>query len=263
MRADIADRLAHGAIEIGLVGDLDEATAIAAVARSFGALPRREAQFQPDPAALQRHFTDHRGPMVVWHKGSADQAMVRLEWPTTDDHDERLNLTLELLQDVVTIAIQDSLREAMGKTYSPGATSSQSDFWPGWGTFAVQAAVAPADISATRAAMRQTIAALIAAPPDTDLMARARAPLRERLDNWLKGNGGWLSLVARAQGHPEQIARYQAAQLLLQSITAADLQTAAARYLAPDRAVEVLVVAEPKKAGDDRRARLSDAKSAP
>ena len=189
--------------------------------------------------------------------------MVRLEWPTTDDHDERLNLTLELLQDVVTIAIQDSLREAMGKTYSPGATSSQSDFWPGWGTFAVQAAVAPADISATRAAMRQTIAALIAAPPDTDLMARARAPLRERLDNWLKGNGGWLSLVARAQGHPEQIARYQAAQLLLQSITAADLQTAAARYLAPDRAVEVLVVAEPKKAGDDRRARLSDAKSAP
>ena len=242
LRQDIGDRLAHGAIEIGMVGDLDEDAAIAAVARTLGALPLRMGDFHPDPAALQRHFTDRRGPMVVWHKGPKDQAIVRLEWPTTDDHDLREELTLDLLRDVVTIAVEDTLREAMGKTYSPRASSAQSDLWPGWGTFAVQAAVTPADVPTTRAAIRRTIAALIAAPADPDLIARARAPLMQRLDNRLKGNGGWLALVARAQTRPDRIDRYLAAKATLATVTAADIQAAAARYLSPDRAVELLVM---------------------
>ncbi len=242
LRADVGERLAHGAIEIGMVGDIDESAAIAAVAQTLGALPPREAEFRIDPAALDRHFTDHRGAVVVRHDGPADQAIVRMEWPTTDDRDERLELTLDLLQDMVTIAVEDTLREAMGKTYSPRASSAQSDFWPGWGTFQVQAAVATADLAATRAAMRATMAGLIAAPADADLIARARAPLVQRIDNALKGNGGWMALVARAQTRPERIARHMAARSLLEGITAADLREAAARFLAPDRAVEVLVL---------------------
>jgi zinc protease len=130
----------------------------------------------------------------------------------------------------------------MGKTYSPGATSMQSDLWKGWGTFAVQASVTAGDVDATRAAIRKTMAALIAAPADPDLIARARAPLAQRLDNWLKGNGGWLSLVARAQTRPDRIARHLSAKAVLMSITPADLQAAAAQYLSPDRALEVLVL---------------------
>ena len=247
LRRDIGDRLAHGAIEIGMVGDLDEDVAIAAVARTFGALRLRETAFTPDTIALQRRFTDRRGLLVVWHKGAADQAIVRLEWPTTDDHDERQKLTFDLLQDIVTIAVQDSLREAMGKAYSPGAASSQTDLWPGWGTFWVQAAVAPGDIAAARAAITNTIAALIAAPADPDLIARARTPLLQRIDNALNNNAGWLALVARAQTRPERIARFVAASALVQAITAADVQTTAARYLAPDRAVELLVVPDGEK----------------
>jgi zinc protease len=249
LRRAIGDRLAHGAIEIGMVGDLDEDAAIAAVARTFGALPAREADFTRDPAALQRHFTDRRGPMVVWHKGARDQAIVRREWPTDDDHDLRQSLTLDLLQDIVTIAVEDSLREAMGKTYSPGANSAQSDVWPGWGTFAVQAAVAPGDIAATRAAMGRTMAALIAAPTDPDLIARARAPLVQRIDNALNTNRGWLALVARAQTRPERLTRFVGAKALVGSITAADVQAVAARYLAPERAIELLVLPDPEKSG--------------
>jgi zinc protease len=111
----------------------------------------------------------------------------------------------------------------------------------------VQAAVAPGDIAATRAAVHKTIVALIAAPADPDLIARARAPLAQRLDNWLKGNGGWLSLVARAQTRPDRIARYQAASALLAAITAGDVQAAAARFLPPGRALELMVLPEGEK----------------
>jgi zinc protease len=242
LRSAIGDRLAHGAIEIGMVGDLDEDAAIADIARTFGAFPPREPDFDTDPAALQRRFTDRRGAIVVPHKGPAAQAIVRMEWPTTDNHDERLEVTLDMIQAMVTIAVEDTLREAMGKTYSPRASSSQSDLWPGWGTFAVQAAVTTGDVDATRTAIRKTIAALTTAPADPDLIARARAPLVERIDNGLKGNAGWLSLVARAQTRPDRITRHLAAKAMLMSLTPAEIQAVAARYLQPDRAVEVLVL---------------------
>ena len=249
LRGVIGDRLAHGAIEIGLVGDFDENAAIGMIARTFGAFPKREVDFHVDPAAVQRHFTDRRGPVIVTHKGPAAQAIVRIEWPTTDDRDERLELTFDLIQAMVTIAVEDTLRETMGKTYSPRASSSQSDLWPGWGTFAVQASVTTGDVDATRAAIRKTVAALIAAPADPDLIARARAPLVERLDNGLKFNAGWLALVARAQTRPERIVRQQAAKALLLGLTAADVQAAMAQYLQPDRALEILVLPPGVKAG--------------
>ena len=39
----VADSFANGAIEIGVVGDIDEQAAIDAIAASFGALPKRRA----------------------------------------------------------------------------------------------------------------------------------------------------------------------------------------------------------------------------
>ena len=52
LRQDLSDRLAHGALELALVGDFDEPTALALVARTLGALPAREPAF--------RAYTDNR-----------------------------------------------------------------------------------------------------------------------------------------------------------------------------------------------------------
>ena len=65
LKQDITDRLARGAIELALVGDLDPEAAIALVARTFGALPAREAEFQPYETARQRSFTAARGLTAV------------------------------------------------------------------------------------------------------------------------------------------------------------------------------------------------------
>ena len=117
-----------------------------------------------------------------------------------------------------------------------------SSVWTGWGTFTVQASVNVADVAATRAALVQTIGDLAAHPIDADVLERARAPMLERLDNALKGNGGWLALAARAQSRPDRIARFQAARARLTALTAADVQAAAKAWLAPAKAVTVLVL---------------------
>ena len=247
LRGDLADRFAHGAIEIGMVGDFDEAAAIDLVGRTFGALPQREAAFQPYADRRARPFTASRTPHVLRHTGLKDQALVTLTWPTRDGEDPLAEVQFALLQRVTQIELTDDLREKLGKAYSPGVSSSASRTFRGYGTFALNASVDVGEVGATRQAMAATIAGLRAAPVSDDVLLRARAPMLEAYDNALKTNAGWLTLVDRAQTEPDRIDRFVHGKERLQAITAKDLQALARQYLTPNGAVDVTVL--PEEAG--------------
>jgi zinc protease len=244
LRDAIANRLANGALEIAIVGDIDEAATIAAIASTFGALPPREADFRPYTAERQRPFTAQRGLTVVRHTGEANQAIVRYVWPTRDDSDPEEAIALALLTEVAQIEVLDTVREKLGKAYSPGASGSLSRVWTGYGTFAVSASVDVADIADTRAALDETMRALAATPVDADIIQRARAPMLERIDNALKSNSGWMNLAERAQTQPDRLTRAITARARLEKLTAADLQAMAKRYLGPEKSVQILVLPE-------------------
>lgn len=242
LRNAISDRLAKGAIELALVGDIDEDAAIAFVGRTLGALPKREADFLPRDEARVRSFTADRSQRIVRHTGEPDQATIRMTWPTVDDSDYSEVLKLELLERVVRLALTEEIRERLGKAYSPGATSGASDTWRGYGTFSVAASVDVGDVEATRSAIRTVMQSLASEPVTTDDIDRARRPMLEAWDNQLKTNAGYMQFVSRAQGKDYRIDRFLTGKASLQAITPADLRNAAARYLAPDAAVEVLVL---------------------
>ena len=71
------------------------------------------------------------------------------------------------------------------------------------------------------------------------MLLRARAPMLEGLDNLLKSNSGWQTLVRRAQSKPDAISRYLTAKARYEALTPADIRAMAARYLNPDQAVEI------------------------
>jgi zinc protease len=245
LKHDIAERLATGAIEIGIVGDVDEDQAIALVARTFGALPAREKDFGAYPDQRKRPFTTDHAPRVIRHTGPADQAMIHVTWPTRDDSDPQEKQTLNLLERAVRIELTDNLREKLGKAYSPGSSSNPSPVWRGYGTFAVTASVDVRDVAAVREAIAATIAELRDKPLDPDTLQRAREPLLESFDNQLKTNFGWMSLVDRAQTEADRIERQVNVRTRLSAVTAADVQAAARKYLTPERAVEITVLPEP------------------
>jgi zinc protease len=170
--------------------------------------------------------------------------LLRLTWPTRDDSDPVQSLTLELLERIMRIELTETLREKLGKAYSPSAASTLSRFWRNYGVFGIAASIDVHEIPATRAAILETVAQLRAAPVSADELQRARAPMIEGIDNGLKSNGGWLSLVDRAQTEPEEIARYLAAKDRLLALTPLDVQLMALRYLDPKDDVEVLVLPE-------------------
>lgn len=244
LRTAIADRLSNGAIEIGVVGDIDEAATIAMVARTFGALPARETDFRPYADRRDRPFTAERKRHVLRHTGAKDQALATFIWPTRDGEDQTAALQLQLLERVMRLQITDTLREKLGKAYSPGASSSTSRTWRGFGTFSVTASVDVQELTATRAAILETVAALRDAPVSEDVLLRAREPVLEGIDNALKTNAGWLTLIDRAQTEPDRIERYLRSKELLKAITPAQIQALARTYLTAAGGVEFNVLPE-------------------
>ncbi|MEM9501358.1 MAG: insulinase family protein [Pseudomonadota bacterium] len=240
--AAVGDRLRQGAIEIALVGDIEEDAAIAAVASTIGALPMREPEFQTRDDARLRSFTDKRGLTTLTHSGEADQALVRMTWPTTGDDDLAEEMRLGLLGRIVRLELTDRLREELGQAYSPSARSNASSTYQDWGLFEITASVDVAKVEPARAAIIDLIEELRSKPVDQDLIDRARKPILESYDNLLKGLGGWMRLTARAQEKPERIDRYFAAPDIIKAITPADIQLVAAQYLDPVDRVEVHVV---------------------
>jgi zinc protease len=246
LKEDVGHWIENGAIEIALVGDLDEDAAIAAVASTLGALPARVSEFERREEARKRSFTDKRGTRTLQHAGEPDQALIRMTWPTTDDSDLTETLRLSLLARVVRIKLQEQLREDLGQAYSPSAGSSMSRIYPGYGTFSLAASVDVAEVEPTRAAITSMLSNLAAEPLDDDTLGRARKPALESYDNALKTLGGWLGLADRAQSETERLERFFQAPDILKGFTGEDMQAAAVKYLVKADAVEVLVL--PKEA---------------
>lgn len=246
LEAAIGDRWANGAIELALVGDFEEEAAIAAAAATLGALPPREEDFLPRTQARTRHFAPDASSYRLTHTGEADQALIRIVWPTDDDENFAEELRMQLLARAVRIALTDRLREDLGQAYSPLASSSMSRIYSDYGVFVIRASVDVAEIEATRDAIAGVIDQLRETPPDSDLLRRARVPLLEAYDNSLKSLVGWLQLADRAQSQSERLERWFSGPDILRAITPEELQTSAQRYLSPESAIEFVVVPEEK-----------------
>ena len=246
LRDAISDRLQNGAMELAMVGDFDEEQAIAMVAATLGALPARETEFGAWEDNRTRSFTEDRSPRVLYHDGEANQAVLRMIWPTRDGEDFNETLQLEMLQGVARSLLLDRLREELGQTYSPSASAEQSRVWPDWGTFTITASITPQDLPATREAMLAVISQLRDAPVDEDTLQRARAPQLELFANMLKTNAGWMGLVDRAQTQPDRLERYAVGTDLLASVTREQVHQMALRYLDPAERLEITVLPRPE-----------------
>ena len=242
LRSVLDDRLSAGAIEIGIVGDVEEDEAIALVARTFGALPAREDAFRERTDARQRSFVGERRTYVVPHDGEQDQALIRLVWPTADDSDWARSSGMTLLAGVVRLKLLEKLREELGQAYSASATSAMSDTYEGYGTFAVGAQVDAGQLDAVREAIGEVLADLRSTPVDDDTLQRARQPILESLANRLKTNGGWITLTDRAQSEADYLDRLSTAEDRYRAMTADDLLKLLREYLEPSEAVEIRVV---------------------
>ena len=236
-RAAMAPLAANAPIEIGIVGDIDEAAAIAAVSKSFGALPARSASAPAYTDARKASFRADRSPILLTHEGPADQAMVAAFWPTDDDHDYRKEVGLGMLAQVLDLMLTESIREQLGASYGVSVGSSMSDVYTGFGTLSVNTVIAPDKADEVDAAIAAAVKELRDKPVSADLLARARNPVMESIAKSLRENSFWMGYVDEAQTKADRLQRIRDRKALYEAIAPADLQALARTYLT-DKAMQ-------------------------
>ena len=242
VRSWLAPQLASGPIEIAIVGDLDRDATITAIARTFGALPPRQAK----PAyADERRVSFPAKPLVKRYTVPTEipRGIVELRWPATDARDVRLARRLSLLAAVLDDRLRVKLREQMGDTYSPEAGADLSDTFFGYGFIVAQAAVEPAKAPAVAGAIRAVASDLAHRGVTPDELDRAKRPALTAIRESMRRNDYWLSKVlAAAQEQPYRLDWCRTRLSDFESITKADLDLLAKQYLDPARAFEITSV---------------------
>jgi zinc protease len=238
----VTKSFASGPVEIAIVGDIDEARAVALVAKTFGALPTRAAD-RPDYVKSQSiRFPADRKPITLTHGGKPDQGISAVFWSTTDGKDSRTAAKLDLLSSIIDLLATEELREKLGATYSPQAGSNASDILPGYGYLSLVSTVDPKQMDIVFTAVDGIAATLAKAPPTEDIMNRARNPRLERIIRARRENGRWLALLDEAQSSPKDLDDYRNAEATLKAITPADIQALAKQYMSAKDALRVKIV---------------------
>ena len=232
-----------GPVEVVIVGDVVVADAIKAVAATLGALPARAPPKTVPEAARKVGFPAPRAePLVLTHKGRADQAVGYMAWPTTDFwSDPKRARDNAILGEVLRLRLLDELREVQGATYSPSVSFTHSQIWTGWGYIAASVEVPPEKLPPFFSDVAKIAADLRAKEPSPDEMERAKKPVLESLQRSRVTNQFWLSELSGAQTDPRRLEFVRNIQTWTEKVTAADVRRAAQTYLVPEKAWKLVV----------------------
>jgi zinc protease len=259
LKAYLDPILKDAAIEIAIVGDIDEQAAIDAVAKTFGALPKRK----PAPAKFRSGrpvvFRQDRTPIRLTHNGEADQALAKLYWHVDFDPEEEPQQAriLSILGSVTRLKVLDRVREDLGASYAPSVGFSYSSVYPGLNYVFAGVEARPQDMEKVESALRAIANDLRNGRISQDEFDRALAPSLEQLPSHSASNGYWLSVIAEAQTRPDRMNRMklEAVEASLRSVTIGDLVEAANRWLRDEDAQLVIVAplrpGEPKPPSDN------------
>lgn len=241
-RALTSAQFASAPIEISVVGEIDEEAVIAAVSRTFGALPERAETLRSFSEERQVSFTSRKAPVTLAHAGAEDQALAQVYWPTTDDDNAQEEATMRLLATVMRLQLLEEIRENLGASYSPGANSAMSDTYDGFGSFSASVVIAPEDADKVFETIDAIAADLRDAPVEDDLLERARKPMLEQLAKSRRENSYWLGMLSESQLRAERLDRYRDYEERLLAITPDMLREAAAKYLRNEDALRIRII---------------------
>jgi zinc protease len=239
----VAPHVNDGRLEVVITGDVTVEDAIAATAATFGALPPRP---EPAPASAEARkvgFPKGGGaPLVLTHKGRADQSIGYIAWPTSDYWaDPQRARETAVLSEVLQLRLTDELREAQGATYSPNVGVNHSLVWTGWGYVAASVEVPPDKLQAFFDDVAKIVADLKAREPTADELARAKKPRVERLQKARITNQFWLAELSGAQFEPRRLDTIRESIPGTEKVSAADVRRAAQTWLKDETAFKLIV----------------------
>lgn len=224
--------LKQGPVEVIMFGDFKRADGIAALEKTFGALPRR----MPIPAdAAQRTvaFPAPGGaPVVMHHRGDPNQAAAVIAWPTGGGvAGIRESRQLEILVQLFNNRLFDAMREHAGASYAPQATSEWPVDMPTGGRIMAFAQLEPEAVSTFFKEAERIAKDIATTPPTADELARITEPLRQKISRASTGNAFWMYQLEGAANDPQRAATLRSLMIDYTQTTPQRMQELAQKYL--------------------------------
>jgi zinc protease len=240
-----APLLKQGPVEVMVFGDIDHDATVAALSRTFGALPKR----QPIPSeVLTRtlHFPPPQDKTVVlYHHGDKDQAAAVVAWPTGGGVEGiPQSRKLQVLGDIFSNRLLDAMREKAGASYSPQVGSSWPADLDSGGRILAMAQIPPADVPEFFAAADKIAADLAANGPSEDELDRVVEPLRNVIVRALSGHAYWMTLLEGSTQDPRRIDELRSLMADYTAVTPVEMKALAQKYLAARKGYRIAVIPE-------------------
>lgn len=237
--------LASGPIEIQIFGHVEAQDAINAVAATFGALPARPDTPVPATNRAMRFPAHVEAPVILRHNGDKDQAAAVMAWPTSGGFGlQKEARQLEILTQIFNDRLFDKLRSTEGAAYSPSVQNNWPFSYENGGYILVTSQIRPDRISYFYDVVKATAADLAKNPVSADELQRAVAPMQQLLMRASTGNAFWMNQMEGATHDPRYIQAMQSMSRDLLSVTPAELQALAAKYLVPGKSWSAIVLPE-------------------
>jgi zinc protease len=235
--------LKQGPIEIQLFGDFDKAKAIAALNRTFGALPVR-GDLPAGTAGLEARTLDPSPEAVLlYHRGQTNQAAGIIGWPTSGGFAQiQESRQLEILTQLFQNRLLDKLREKLGESYSPQVVNSWPVEMSGGGNVFAIANLQPKSVPIFFVTAEEIANDLSAKPVSDEELGRVIEPLKQSLTRASSSSAFFMYLIEGATAEP---LRYRSVRTLLADYTEttpAAMQAMARKYFAPGKSWRVAVI---------------------
>ncbi|MGC3980317.1 MAG: insulinase family protein [Steroidobacteraceae bacterium] len=243
LRAWLEPQLLRGAVQINIVGDINENQAIQAAAKTVGAIDNRPIPtVRMLPASTFSFPAATQSPVALIHTGNADQAGVALAWPMPVGRGNRSELAaLNMLSAVLKNRLLESIRSSSGTGYNAIAALGASPNVTDYGYMLVASVVKPEQAQGLFNTINGIADDLRNTPVSADELQRAVAPTIATLQKMFQSNILLASVVSpeidqeNAEDFGTQIERVQA-------VTPEQIQQVARKYLIQDKVWQAVMM---------------------
>ena len=225
--------LTRDPLEVTIIGDVDEKSAVDLVAQTLGAAPQRGGTGAARPDAVAVRFDAVAPPVIhATHEGPKEQAVVLMQWPLffwtpERQHESRV---LSVLAAIFRNAALEDLRVRLGKTYGANVAVELSRV--DQGVMGFSAITTPEAASLVQTEVLRLAHDLARGRISDTALAAAKTPMVEATAAERSYNSWWLSAISASARRPDKLeaARSHAADLA--SVTLDEVKAEAAKWLA-------------------------------
>ncbi len=203
LKAWLTPALKESYLEVSIVGDVDIEKTIAALEKTLGALPKREATRQPYETERKVAFPGEPKNKDFSFTTEIPRAYALAYWPTADMMNVQRTRRLVLLGQILDDRLRLRIREELGETYSPASYHVASDTFTGYGYMTAMATLKPEQVESVKPMFLDIATAISGEGITDDEFQRAREPQLQQLVQMRRDNKYWLGRVlVNSQAQP-------------------------------------------------------------